>query len=74
MRQFDLCFNGGVDVQHTLPYGTTQQIREEVHNIVSILQSLKGGFIMGASHTILPDVPIKNMKALIETIEEYTRV
>ena len=68
-----LCFNGGVDVQETLPYGTPQQIKEEVDMMVSVLSTPKGGFIMSASHTIIPDVPLKNMEALVEAIESYIK-
>ncbi|MCE5237358.1 hypothetical protein LLH23_02580, partial [bacterium] len=41
-REFgtDLCFQGGIDIQETLPRGTPQQVREEVR---AVMEAGKGG-------------------------------
>ena len=69
-----LCFNGGVDVQKTLPFGTPKEIKHEVDSMVSVLGSSNGGLVMGASHTILPDTPLKNMEALMEAMVRHTGI
>jgi len=68
-----LCFNGGVDVQETLPLKTPEKIKEEVDMVASTLGDSRGGFIMSASHTIIPGVPLENMRALVEAIRSYIK-
>ena len=59
----DLCFHGGIDVQQLLPKGTVNDIRLTVKQIKEIFE-LNGGLILGPSHRITPDTPIKNILAL----------
>ena len=66
-----LCFNGGVDVQSTLPFGSPEDVRKEVKYLIETLGGFGGGYIGGVSHSILPDVPIENIVALQEAFEEY---
>lgn len=66
-----VCFNGGIDVQGTLPHGTPAQVVDEVKSLMSILGRPSGGYILGTSHSILPDVPMGNLRALGQVLEEY---
>jgi len=66
-----LCFFGGADVQGTLPHGTIDDINREVKHLVQTLGSKNGGYIGGTSHTILPDTPLENIKALFQAFENY---
>ena len=61
-----LCFHGSVDVQKTLPFGTTEEVRREV---IDRLQTLGpgGGFILSCSHSLLPDVPLQNIETMYDT-------
>jgi len=64
MREYgkDLIFMGGVDTQDLLPFGTPQQVKDEVHRLRDIFGP---GFIVSPSHeAILPNVPIENMFAM----------
>jgi uroporphyrinogen decarboxylase len=61
-----LCFDGGLDAQHTLPYGTPAQVRAETRMLIDTLGA-GGGYILGSCHNMQPDVPLGNILALYET-------
>lgn len=65
----DLCFQGGVDIQQVMPRGTPDEVRAHVRERRSILAD-GGGYIFGTAHNVLPDVPLENILALIETYQE----
>jgi len=60
-----LTFCGGVRTQDLLPYGTPEQVREEVRNLKRKMGK-GGGYILEPGITIQADVPIENMVAMIE--------
>lgn len=64
----DLIFFGGIDTQ-VLPYITPEETRKLTRDTVRILGK-GGGYIMAPSQEIMNDVPIENIKALVETIRE----
>lgn len=66
----DLTFYGAIDVQETLPYGTEAQVREEVRKAIRILGE-NGGYILSSSHTILRDVPIENVLAMLDEARRF---
>ena len=69
-REFgrDLVFwGGGCDTQRVLPYGTVQQVRDEVRRRVDDL-AVDGGFVFCQVHNIQPDVPPENIIAMYEEI------
>ncbi len=66
-----ICFNGGVDVQGTLIYGTPGDVRDEVRELVELFGSSDGGYIGGTSHTIMPETPLDNVISLYEIFSEY---
>jgi uroporphyrinogen decarboxylase len=70
-RQYgsQLCFYGGVSVQKLLPFGTPEQIREEVRHLIAEV-GRGGGFIIGPSHDMPGDIPLENLIALIDTIRD----
>jgi uroporphyrinogen decarboxylase len=61
-------FMGGVDTQHLLPFGTPQQVRDEVHR----LRDLFGpNYIVSPSHeALLPNVSAENLAALAEAARD----
>jgi uroporphyrinogen decarboxylase len=61
-----LCFEGGVSVQRTLPFGTPEQVREEVERLIATLGK-DGGYILGPSHCIQAGTPPENIDAMFET-------
>jgi uroporphyrinogen decarboxylase len=63
-------WGGGVDTQDTLPYGTPQQVRDEVERNIEALAP-GGGYVFNTVHNIQADVPIENLIAMYETLREY---
>jgi uroporphyrinogen decarboxylase len=65
-----LCFEGGVSVQKTLPFGKPDDVREEVEELISVL-GRDGGYILGPAHAIQAGTPVENIFALFETALHY---
>ena len=61
-----LCFEGGVSVQTTLPFGTVEDVRQEVEELISGLGK-GGGYILGPSHAIQAGTPPENVVAMFDT-------
>src|SRR5690554_5928985 len=67
----DLVFwGGGVDTESVLPFGTPEDVRENVLQNCEIFIK-NGGFVFNAVHNIPAKVPAKNMVALFEAIQEF---
>jgi hypothetical protein len=62
-------WGGGVDTQHTLPFGTPEQVKSEVRERIKIFAP-GGGFVFNTIHNIQPKVPIDNILAMYETLHE----
>lgn len=63
-------WGGGVDTQFILPYGTPQQVRDNVRRQLDILMP-GGGYVFNTVHNILYEVPPENIVAMYETVWEY---
>lgn len=62
-------WGGGVDTQKTLPFGTPENIKEEVEsNMLTFGKG--GGFVFNTVHNIQPSVPIDNLVTMFETVRE----
>ncbi len=69
-----LVFWGGIETQNLLPFGTPEQVKQMARETIRTLGA-GGGMIIGPSQEVMNDVPIANVKALVETIiEERQRV
>jgi len=68
-----LCFEGGVSVQTTLPFGSVDEVRCEVEHVVSVLGK-GGGYILGPSHVIQGETPPENIVAMFETAANLGRL
>lgn len=66
-----ICFHGGIDVQHSLP-GTTEDVRREVEERISALAP-GGGYILAPANDVLSDVPAKNVVLLYRLARELGR-
>jgi sugar phosphate isomerase/epimerase len=52
-----------VGVQITLPFGTVEDVRNEVEELVAVLGK-GGGYILGPSHAIQTGTPAENIVAM----------
>jgi uroporphyrinogen decarboxylase len=65
-----LGFEGGVSVQTTLPFGTAQDVRAEVENLITVLGE-RGGYILGPSHLIQTGTPPENIVTMFDTAASF---
>lgn len=65
----EIIFHGSIDNQHTLPFGSVQQVIDEVKQSIDIYSS--GRWICSPCHNIQPVSPTENIVAMYETIHEY---
>ncbi|MFB3882373.1 MAG: uroporphyrinogen decarboxylase family protein [Armatimonadota bacterium] len=65
-----LCFEGGVSVQTTLPFGTPEDVRREVEELITVL-GRDGGYILGPSHAIQAGTPPENVVAMFDTAVSF---
>lgn len=63
-------WGGGVDTQKTLPFGTPQQVHDEVIECCKTFGK-DGGFVFNTIHNIQPGVPVENVVAMAEAVREY---
>jgi uroporphyrinogen decarboxylase len=67
----DLVFWGGcIDTSKILPYGTPDEVSDEVKRVLDIMAP-GGGFVASAIHNIQADVPVDNVIRLFETLLDY---
>jgi uroporphyrinogen decarboxylase len=67
----DLVFwGGGVDTQDTLPYGSPQQVQDEVMRTIEALAP-GGGYVFNTVHNIQADVPPENLLAMYQALHTY---
>lgn len=61
-----LCFHGGVDNQYTLPFGTPEDVRQEVAYNLATLGRTGTGYIIAPCHNIQNNTPLENILALYQ--------
>ena len=66
----NIVFCGGIDTHRVLPFGTPEDVRQEVRRVIDILGP-GGGCMIGAVHTIKNDVPPENVLAMVDAVEEF---
>jgi len=65
----DLTFFGGISTQRTLPYGTVQQVKDEVRRLIEVVGK-DGGLIAAPAHAIPRDARAENIQAMLEVLHE----
>ena len=68
----DICFQGGVSIQKTMPFGSPDDVRRDVASLAAIVKP-DGGYIFCTSHNIQADTPMENITALMEAYSTYGR-
>jgi uroporphyrinogen decarboxylase len=67
----DIAFWGaGCDSQSVLPFGTPQEVEDEVKRRIDDL-ARGGGYVFAPIHNVLPGVPLDNVIAMFRTAREY---
>ncbi|WP_077533316.1 uroporphyrinogen decarboxylase family protein [Massiliimalia massiliensis] len=62
-----LAFWGGISTQRLLPFGTPEEVKQEVEKTLKLM-SEGGGYIASASHDIVEGIPPENVIALVDTL------
>jgi uroporphyrinogen decarboxylase len=65
-------FHGAIDNQQTLPFGTPQDVRDEVLESIEIFRPAR--WICAPCHNIQPVSPTENIVAMYETIHEFGKI
>ncbi len=63
-------WGGGVDTQKVLPFGTPEEVEEQVLKHCEIF-SMNGGFVFNTVHNIQATVPIKNIIAMLNGLRKF---
>jgi uroporphyrinogen-III decarboxylase len=64
-----LCFWGSIDEQHTLPFGSAEDVKTEVQTRLKTIGK-NGGLIIGPTHHVQLDTPMENFWAMVNTIQQ----
>lgn len=64
-----LCFMGTIDEQHTLPFGTMDDLKKEIDDRIKVI-GLNGGLIIGPSHNIQNDTEIEKIEFMFNYFKE----
>ena len=64
-----LCFWGSMDEQHTLPFGSPDEVRSEVRLRMETL-GRNGGLVIGPTHHVQLDTPLENFEAMVDEIRK----
>ncbi|MCL1854917.1 MAG: hypothetical protein FWF86_04210 [Clostridia bacterium] len=63
-------WGGGVETQTTLPYGTPEEVYEQVQARIRVFGETNG-FVFAAVHNIQYGVPFANIQSMIRAVLEY---
>jgi uroporphyrinogen decarboxylase len=66
-----LCFHGGIDIEHIVPFGTVSEVRDHVKHVIDVLAP--GGGYWLKLQAISPVCPVENVIAAYETAADYGR-
>jgi uroporphyrinogen decarboxylase len=63
-----LAFHGGMSTQRTLPYGSVEDVRGATRRLIEL--GCDGGYIFAPAHAVEGDVPVENMLAFVEVLQQ----
>jgi len=63
-----LAFHGGMSTQQTLPFGSVEEVRSETRRLLEL--GAEGGYILSPAHDVEGDVPLENILAAIEVVQQ----
>jgi uroporphyrinogen decarboxylase len=65
-----ITLHGGISIQRTLPFGSADDVRREVEELIAQCGA-DGGLIVMPSNDIQPDTPLRNILACYQAVREY---
>ena len=63
-------WGGGVDTQQILPFGTPEEVRTQVSERMQTFGA-GGGFVFNPSHNVQAGVPVENLLAMYQAVEDF---
>lgn len=66
-----ICIWAGFDVQRIIPWGTPQEVRDEVRFMINTYYRPEGRFMLSLSNAIKNDCPIESLKAMCDEMYGY---
>ncbi|MGC8778686.1 MAG: uroporphyrinogen decarboxylase family protein [Candidatus Caldatribacteriaceae bacterium] len=63
-------WGGGINTQETLPFKSPREVREEARELIKTFKK-GGGFVFATVHNIQSGIPVENLLALFETVNEF---
>lgn len=63
-------WGGGIDTQHTLPFGTAEEVYRETAERLQLF-SQGGGFVFNTIHNIQAPTTAENLMAMFQAIEDF---
>lgn len=69
-----ICFHGGVENQKILPFGSPEEVRQEVRHCIDALASDGTGYILASCHNIQGITPVENIIAMYDEAWNYGKM
>lgn len=66
-----ICFHGAIENQRILPFGTPEEVRQEVRHCIDALASDGTGYILASCHNLQPNTPVENILAMYDEAWRY---
>jgi len=63
-----ITFLAGFDVQHLLPEGTPDEVRNGIINMARAFYKPEGGLLIASGNGIMPDVSLENIEVMLDTV------
>ena len=67
-----ICFHGGIDNQHVLPFGSEEEVKAEVRACIDALYADSTGYILAPCHCIQANTPLENILTMYKYALDYT--
>ena len=68
-----LSFWGTIGTQTTMPFGTPEEVRENVRQMIETVGK-GGGLLVAPTHLLEPEVPWENIEALVQAMRDFGSV
>lgn len=66
----DLCLMGNLDLDYLMPFGTADEVRDAVKELIEVAAP-GGGFILSTCNILTQDIPVGNALAMYRTADEF---